>query len=480
MSRNGFVLLLMLFVVSAPAFAQPGEPAPTPTEPANEVTSLYSNAYTNVVVDTWSAEWDMADVEDVQVQGNDTKLYTNLIFAGIEFTSQVLDVTDHTHFHMDVWTPDPTEDPNQFRIKLVDFGPNGVWDGGGDDSEHELTFSQWTDPALITGEWMEFDIPLSDFAGLQNLSSMAQLILQSDPGPNTVYIDNIYFSGTGGGGGGEDPEPSEPAPSPTEDPLSVISLFSDVYDDVVVDTWSAEWDQAAVEDIQIDGNDTKLYTSFIFAGVEFASQPVDATDMSHFRMDIWFPGPFIIGDVFKIKLVDFGPNGVWDGGGDDSEHELTFHHDTNPPLIEEQWVRFDIPLDNFADMTGRSAIAQLIMVSDPGANTVYIDNVYFYNEALEVEENPLASPVDHALISVYPNPFNPATTVQLTLPHAAEVDVAVFNGLGRQVATLASGAMSSGIHALSFDGSGLASGLYFVQATVDLQPLTLQKMMLLK
>ncbi len=480
MIRNGFEFLLLLCVLNAPVFAQPGTPAPTPAEPADEVTCLFSNAYEEVLVDNWSTDWDMADVEDVQIQGNDTKLYTNLIFAGIEFTTEVLDVTDHTHFHVDIWTPDPTNDPNVFRIKLVDFGPNGVWDGGGDDSEYELTFSEWTDPPLVTGQWVEFDIPLSDFVGLQNMTSMAQLIFQADPGPNTVYVDNIYFSGTGGGGGGEDPVPAAPAPSPTEDPLSVISLFSDVYDDVLVDTWSAEWDQAAVEDVQINGNDNKLYTSFIFAGVEFASQPIDATDMTHFRMDIWFPGPFIIGDVFKIKLVDFGPNGVWDGGGDDSEHELVFHHDTNPALIPEEWIRFDIPLDNFADMTGRTAIAQLIMVSDPGANTVYVDNVYFYNEATHVEETSASTPTEYELVTVYPNPFNASTTVQLILQHTADVQVVIYNSLGQAVDVLAAKSMDAGTHSLPFNASGLATGQYYVRVGVDNSPFAMQKVVLLK
>jgi hypothetical protein len=158
--------------------------------PEADVISMFSNAYTDVFVDTWSAVWDDAEVEDVQVQGDDTKLYTKLVFAGVEATSQPIDASTMTNFHMDIWTPDATAVPAVFKIKLVDFGPDGEF-GGGDDVDHELTFDATTTPALATGEWVSFDIPLADFTGLTTTGAIAQLILSGDP--NTVYVDNVYF-----------------------------------------------------------------------------------------------------------------------------------------------------------------------------------------------------------------------------------------------------------------------------------------------
>ena len=76
----------------------------------------------------------------------------------------------------------------------------------------------------------------------------------------------------------------------------------------------------------------------------------------------------------NIKLVDFGGDGVF-GGGDDSEHELAFTADSDPAIVTSQWISFDIPLDDFVNMTGRSNIAQLIVVSSN--STVFIDNIYF-------------------------------------------------------------------------------------------------------
>ncbi|MBN1449349.1 MAG: Ig-like domain-containing protein [Bacteroidetes bacterium] len=172
------------------AQAGPGTPAPVPSHPAANVIALFSNAYVSVPVDTWSADWDMADVKDVTVAGDDVKKYSNLVFAGIEFISQTIDASDLTHFHMDIWTPDPTAAPAILKIKLVDFGANGVYDGG-DDSEHELSFTATSSPALVTGSWISFDIPFSRFAGLRNRGHLAQLIISGNL--NTVYVDNVYF-----------------------------------------------------------------------------------------------------------------------------------------------------------------------------------------------------------------------------------------------------------------------------------------------
>ena len=344
----------------------PSSAAPTPTRAAEDVISLFSNAYTNVFVDRWAADFDPATVEDVVIDGSDTKLYTNLGFAVVEFTSEQIDAAAMTGFHMDVWTFDSSD----FRIKLVDFGPDGEF-GGGDDSEHEVVLSEATTPAMTTGAWSVLDIPLSDFVGLTGRTNLAQLII-SGASP-TVYVDNVYFYAEDGGG---DPtEPAVAAPVPTVPEADVISMFSNAYTDVFVDTWSAVWDDAEVEDVQVQGDDTKLYTKLVFAGVEATSQPIDASTMTNFHMDIWTPDATAVPAVFKIKLVDFGPDGEF-GGGDDVDHELTFDATTTPALATGEWVSFDIPLADFTGLTTTGAIAQLILSGDP--NTVYVDNVYFY------------------------------------------------------------------------------------------------------
>ncbi len=169
------------------ATAPPATPAPTPTVPAAQVISIFSNAYTNIPVDTWSATWDQADVSDLTIAGNATKLYTNLNYAGIEFTSHVIDATSMSAFHVDVWATAGT----LFRVKLVDFGANGTF-GGGDDTESELTFNAASTPPFSSGGWVPLDIPLANFTTLLHRAHVAQVVLSSTDA-KTVFVDNLYF-----------------------------------------------------------------------------------------------------------------------------------------------------------------------------------------------------------------------------------------------------------------------------------------------
>ena len=347
----------------------PSDAPPVPMVPAEDVISLFSDAYDDVTVDTWSAEWDQADVQDVVLAGNPVKKYTNLAFAGIEFASTPIDATSMTHLHLDVWANDAAA----FRVKLVDFGANGVF-GGGDDSEHEVTLGPASTPAIAPGRWSTLDIPLAAFGTLAGRDHLAQLII-SGTSP-TVYLDNLFFF-TGETPAPVDPTgPAEPAPIPRDDASNVISLFSDAYDDVAVDTWSAEWDQAEVEDVEIVGDGVKKYTNLVFAGIEFTSQTLDVTGMTHFRMDIWTPDE-TSSAAFRVKLVDFGANGVYDGGGDDSEHEVAIA--AAEGLVKGEWVRLDLRLADFAGLAGKQHLAQLILSGD--LNTVFVDNIYFRRPA---------------------------------------------------------------------------------------------------
>jgi len=60
-----------------------------------------------------------------------------------------------------------------------------------------------------------------------------------------------------------------------------------------------------------------------------------------------------------------------------------------------------------------------------------------------------------------PNPFNPSTTIEYTLDQGAEVTITVFNMIGHQVAVLQQEYLSAGTHAVKWDATGLATGVYF-------------------
>ena len=346
----------------------PTTAAPDPTCAASSVISMFSNVYTDVPVDTWLTGWSSAMLTDLQLSGNDTKLYENVDFLGIETTgANLIDASAMTNFHLDIWTPNMTT----FRIKLVDFGPDQAFDGG-DDSEHEIVI---TNPTLNT--WISIDIPMSDFTGLNASSNIAQFILSGLPaGGGTVYVDNMYFSDSGCNAMTGPPA----APDPTCDASNVISMFSNVYTDVAVDTWLTGWSSATLTDLQLSGNDTKLYENVDFLGIETTgANLIDASAMTNFHLDIWTPNM----TTFRIKIVDFGPDQSFDGG-DDSEHEIVI---TNPTL--NTWVSIDIPMSDFTGLNSSSQIAQLIFSGIPvGGGTVYVDNVYYSDSGCTVVQTP--------------------------------------------------------------------------------------------
>jgi hypothetical protein len=86
---------------------------------------------------------------------------------------------------------------------------------------------------------------------------------------------------------------------------------------------------------------------------------------------------------------------------------------------------------------------------------------------------------EFSLSSAYPNPFNPSTTVELTLPEAGHVSVMVYNITGQLVAELADSYMDANQYQFTWQGENVPSGMYLLRAEYAGQVFT-QKLMLLK
>ncbi len=80
-----------------------------------------------------------------------------------------------------------------------------------------------------------------------------------------------------------------------------------------------------------------------------------------------------------------------------------------------------------------------------------------------VENDNRAIPQTAFLYQNYPNPFNPITAIEFSLPKSEFVELKVYNILGKEVATLVSNKLNQGNHTYTFDGSNLASGIYYYQ-----------------
>jgi hypothetical protein len=88
-------------------------------------------------------------------------------------------------------------------------------------------------------------------------------------------------------------------------------------------------------------------------------------------------------------------------------------------------------------------------------------------------------PTVFSVSNAYPNPFNPTTNLNINLDAASHVSVKVFNVMGQLVDVVTEGQMTQGAHAISWDASTIASGVYFINTEVG-SSLSSQKVMLLK
>jgi uncharacterized protein (DUF1330 family) len=93
-------------------------------------------------------------------------------------------------------------------------------------------------------------------------------------------------------------------------------------------------------------------------------------------------------------------------------------------------------------------------------------------------------PQQHFLAANHPNPFNPMTRIRFGLPHASQVEIAIFDISGRRVTTLVSEAFQAGVHEVTWtgrndNGEAQASGIYFYRLRSETFTQT-RKMTLLK
>lgn len=98
------------------------------------------------------------------------------------------------------------------------------------------------------------------------------------------------------------------------------------------------------------------------------------------------------------------------------------------------------------------------------------------NDDLAVDELPISDRID----KIYPNPFNPTTTIQFMLASPSKVRLQVFDLSGRMVSELANKAFSSGSHYVSWNAINQSSGVYLLRLETGNGVVQTQKLTLLK
>jgi arabinogalactan endo-1,4-beta-galactosidase len=118
-----------------------------------------------------------------------------------------------------------------------------------------------------------------------------------------------------------------------------------------------------------------------------------------------------------------------------------------------------------------------VTLFDFGGNT--LESILAFESAQTSVKREGNHPYRYVLSQNYPNPFNPTTTIRFEIAATSYVSLHVYDVLGRDVATLVNEKKSAGRYHAVFDGSKLASGIYFYRLTAG-STSEVRKMVLVK
>lgn len=160
------------------------------------------------------------------------------------------------------------------------------------------------------------------------------------------------------------PTTSAPTP-PSRSTPKVISIFSDAYTDVAGTNFYPNWGQSTVVTIEeyVVGDQVLKYENLNYQGIELQGS-VNALSMTHLHVDVWTSDE----TTFQITPISSDPT---------AEFLVT------KPITLNAWTSLDIPLEEFEGVDF-SSIFQFKIVGS-GGKTVYIDNLYFYDETTTVD-----------------------------------------------------------------------------------------------
>ena len=162
--------------------------------------------------------------------------------------------------------------------------------------------------------------------------------------------------------------PTVSAPAQPDRPAStVLSIFSDKYNDIVgTDFYPWWWQSTQYEEYDLDGDKMIKYSKMNYQGVQFAAAQ-DVSNMEYMHIDVWTASPEF--ENLEISLIS-ASNG---------------EKPVLAKLNQDQWTSFDIPLSDWTSQGLTIAdMHQLKFAINPyigdGAGVVFLDNIYFWKE----------------------------------------------------------------------------------------------------
>ncbi|MCB0722499.1 MAG: T9SS type A sorting domain-containing protein [Ignavibacteriae bacterium] len=157
---------------------------------------------------------------------------------------------------------------------------------------------------------------------------------------------------------------------------------------------------------------------------------------------------FVSGKSDKFTLWNKISTVVYTPGG----NELYYmDYDTNAPFLNH------VPVRNFCDNDGNLYVAG--SAQNPNGNWDMV--IIKYSAVTNISHTQNEVPEKYELSQNYPNPFNPSTNIQFDLPKEGLVSLKIYDMLGREVAALVNEFRNAGRYIIGFNGSRLASGVYY-------------------
>ena len=191
---------------------------------------------------------------------------------------------------------------------------------------------------------------------------------------------------------------------------------------------------------------------------------------------------FDVVDIDSSKTISFTLANLY------RENDSTLEF-TNVLIDNNQFIISDIPTSiengkfskaviSFTPNVEGETFAELTIESTSGTEIVRLRGIG--NDIIGIdEENGITIPEDFVLYSAYPNPFNPETRIDFALSVDGFTRLVIYDLRGREIDSLIDENLNAGFHTISWNGTTVASGLYFYTLKSG-NFIQTKKMMLLK
>ncbi len=219
------------------------------------------------------------------------------------------------------------------------------------------------------------------------------------------------------------------------------------------------------------------------------SQYVHNNIVMNFEIGIFIQG----GEQSTVSNVDIAYNDVLDNSIADYWEEYgPISNPYSQPFIPQPGTG-EIHLDpvfvnpNYGDYNLQST-SPCIDAGDPNLpfdpdNTIADIGAYYFHQNNDFDDNEIV--VSNLGLNIYPNPFNPDTTISFGLPDDSRVEITIYNIKGQKVKTLINEEMQKGKHSINWygddeSGNTVSSGVYLYKLKVKGKTKAMKKCLLLK